>query len=299
MTDLTGPAPDAATLTRAFIDLLHLEKIDTDLFRGPAKIGGAGRMYGGQVVAQALMAVQQSIDDDKIAHSAHAYFLRPGDEDVPIVFRIERDFEGRSIANRRVIATQRGLAIFNMTASFQRAEVGMAHCRPMPEIPQPEDLPEAHTLLAPFGDALPKMAWHFLLNRSAFEVRPIGQPPFLHRGSSEARDGLWFRLRAPVPADPCLHKAILGYLSDYSLLSTSAMPHNINMSDHPLRTASLDHAIWFHEHAPLDDWMLYSTESPWADHGRGLSMGTIFTRDGRMIATVAQEGLVRVRPPPG
>ena len=298
MTDSTESAPDATSLTRELLDLLDLERIDTDLFRGPAKIGGAGRVYGGQVVAQALMAVQHSIDDDKIAHSAHAYFLRAGDENLPIVFRIERDFEGRSIANRRVIAMQRGLAIFNMTASFQRAEPGMAHCRPMPEVPQPEDLPEAHTLLTPFGDALPKMAWHFLLDRTAFEVRPIGQAPFLHRGSSEARDGLWFRVRAPVPDDPRLHKAILGYISDYSLLSTSAMPHDINMSDHQLRTASLDHAIWFHEHAPLDDWMLYSTESPWAGHGRGLSTGTIFARDGRMIATVAQEGLVRVRSVP-
>lgn len=276
--------------------LLDVETLDRDLFRGPVKPGAIGRVFGGQVVAQAFMAAQRSIDDDKIAHSFHAYFLRPGSETQPIIFRVERDFDGGSFANRRVIAMQKGVALLSLTASFQRPEQGMSHAAAIPDVAGPETLRSIEAIAARADAPLSESARMFLLQPSAFEMRPLGDFSYLQKNGGEPSNALWFRLRTPAPADPALRRAVLAYVSDFSLLTTALMPHGRNMFDDPLQTASLDHAVWFHDDVPLDDWLLYTTDSAWSGAGRGHARGAIYARDGRLIAQTAQEGLIRLRP---
>jgi acyl-CoA thioesterase-2 len=276
--------------------LLDVEMLDRNLFRGPVKPGATGRVFGGQVVAQAFMAAQRSIDDDKVAHSLHAYFLRPGSEILPIILRVERDFDGGSFANRRVIALQNGLPLLSLTASFHRPEDGLAHGKAMPIVAAPETLRSLADLADAYGDSIPPAARAYLLHPSAFEMRPVGQPSFLQRGVAEPIAHTWFRLDAPAPGDAALRRGILAYMSDYSLLSSAFLPHGLNLFDHSFQNASLDHAMWFHDDAPLDDWLLYTTESDWAGRGRGHAVGTIYRRDGSVIARTAQEGLIRARP---
>ena len=284
------------SLVTNLVALLDIETLDIDLYRGPRKPGAKGRVFGGQVIAQAFMAAQASIDDDKVAHSLHAYFLRPGDETLPIIFRVQRDFDGGSFANRRVIALQGGTPILTLSASFQRPETGLAHAAPLADVPPPEDLIPLEGWADRLGDSVSATAQAFLRRPSAFEIRPVGQPSFVHRGEGPPRGGNWFRLRGPVPDDAALHRGILAYVSDYSLLSTAVIPHGHNLFDHAMQPASLDHAIWFHGAVPLDDWLLYSTDSPFAGDARGFATGKIHARDGRLVASVAQEGLIRLRP---
>lgn len=293
---MTNPDQDPSRLVADLVTLLDIETLDTDLYRGPRKAGAKGRVFGGQVIAQAFMAAQASIGEEKVAHSLHAYFLRPGDETQPIIFRVERDFDGGSFANRRVIAMQSGTPLLTLAASFQRRETGLAHAAPPADVPAPEDLIPLEGWVDRLGDSVSENARAFLRRPSAFEVRPIAQPSFLQRGDGPPVGGNWFRLRAPVPDGAALHRGILAYVSDYSLLSTAVIPHGRNLFDHAMQPASLDHAIWFHADVPLDDWLLYSTESPFAGEGRGFATGRIHTRHGRLIASVAQEGLIRLRP---
>lgn len=288
--------PDmGADLPGALLALLDLERIDTDLYRSIAKPGGKGRAFGGQVVAQALMAAQRSIDAPSAVHSMHAYFMRGGKEAQPIIFRVERDFEGTSFANRRVTAIQDGIAILTLAASLQAPEAGMEHAAPMPDVPPPE-------AVAPIGEQaklyadFPQAAIDFLSKPSAFDLRPVGTPAFMQRSPDRPRSHVWIRWRGAVPADAAMRRGVLAYVSDYALLSASLIPHGVTMFDHSMQTASLDHAIWFHDDVPLDDWLLYSSASPWAGHGRGLAHGVVHTRDGRMIAHTTQEGLIRMRP---
>jgi len=276
--------------------LLDVETLDRDLFRGPVKPGAAGRVFGGQVVAQAFMAAQRSIDDGKVAHSFHAYFLRPGSEAQPIIFRAERDFDGGSFANRRVIAMQKGVTLLSLTASFQQPELGLSHAAAMPSVPAPETVSSIDDLARRADVRLSDAARAFLLQPSAFEMRPVGDFSYLQTSGGEPTGALWFRLRAPAPADPALRRAILAYVSDFSLLTTALIPHGRNMFDDPLQTASLDHAVWFHSDVPLDDWLFYTTDSSWSGAGRGHARGAVFARDGRLIAQTAQEGLMRLRP---
>jgi acyl-CoA thioesterase-2 len=283
-------------LVTDLVALLDIETLDIDLYRGPRKPGAKGRVFGGQVIAQGFMAAQGSIDDDKVAHSLHAYFLRPGDETLPIIFRVQRDFDGGSFANRRVIAMQHGIPILTLSASFQRPETGLSHAAPLADVPAPEDLIPLEAWADRLGDGVSETARAFLRRPSAFEVRPVGQPSFVQRGEGPAHGANWFRLRGPVPDGAALHRGILAYVSDYSLLSTAVIPHGHNLFDHAMQPASLDHAIWFHGEVPLDDWLLYSTDSPFAGDGRGFATGKIHARNGRLIASVAQEGLIRLRP---
>jgi acyl-CoA thioesterase-2 len=283
------PATDLAAL-------LDVETIDRDLFRGPVKPGATGRVFGGQVVAQAFMAAQRSIDDDKVAHSFHAYFLRPGSEAQPIMFRVERDFDGGSFANRRVIAMQKGEALLSLTASFQRPETGLSHAAARPDVPAPETLPSIEAFADRADAPLSDGARAFLLQPSAFEMRPVGGLSYVQREPGAPSGALWFRLRSPAPADPALRRAILAYVSDFSLFTTALMQHGRTMFDDPLQTASLDHALWFHNDVPLDDWLLYATDSAWSGAGRGHARGAIHARDGRLIAQTVQEGLMRLRP---
>jgi acyl-CoA thioesterase II len=279
------------------VELLDLERLDRDLYRGPVKPGATGRIFGGQVVAQAFMAAERSIgDEDKVAHSLHAYFLRPGDETLPVILRVERDFDGGSFASRRVIAIQNGAPLLSLTASFQRLEEGLSHGAAMPDAPAPDTLPSLEELAPQYDAGWPETVQRYLKHPSAFEMRPVGDPSFLQQGVAEPRSLTWFRLRAPVPDDAALRRAILAYVSDYALLSSALIPHGISMFRTSMQTASLDHAVWFHDEAPLDQWLLYATTSDWAGRGRGHATGSIYSADGRLIARTAQEGLIRLRP---
>jgi acyl-CoA thioesterase-2 len=288
----TASAPDLAA---ELIALLDLELLDTNLFRGSQRPGANARVFGGQVVAQALMAAQRSVDGPAVAHSMHAYFLRAGAETRPIIFRVERDFDGTSFANRRVTASQNDATILTLTASFQRPEAGLEHAAAMPDVPPPESLRSLDVRARDYADRSAQAA-AFLGQPSAFDIRPSGVPAFLQTEPGAPVSHVWLRFRGRAPVEPAVRRGVLAYLSDYALLSASLIPHGVNMFEHSMQTASLDHAMWFHEDVPLDDWLLYSSESPWSGHGRGFARGVFHTRDGRAIAHVTQEGLIRSRP---
>ncbi|WP_312487500.1 acyl-CoA thioesterase II [Sphingomonas sp.] len=299
MDNASPSAPSADRLVQGLVDLLDVEEIDTDLFRGARRPGGQGRVFGGQVIAQALQAAQRSTEAPRAAHSLHAYFMRPGDERFPIIYRVERDFEGRSFATRRVIAMQKGKPILNMACSFQTPEDGMHHQDAMPDVPRPDGLPSERELLVTLGDQIPAAIRAFLGSVRPIELRPIHPRQVMAPAPGEPNQAIWFRLVAPIGDDPTLHRAILAYASDFLLLGTSTLPHGVSWLTHDMQTASLDHALWLHEPFRADEWLLYVTDSPWAGHARGFNRGRIFTADGRLVASVAQEGLIRLREPRG
>ncbi|MCF8709265.1 acyl-CoA thioesterase [Rhizorhapis sp. SPR117] len=288
-------APSASALVADLTDLLDVEQLDRDLYRGHRKKGGVGRIFGGQVIAQAVMSASLSIEDDKTVHSLHAYFMRPGDENLPIIFRVERDFDGGSFANRRVIAMQNGKAILNLISSFQRKEEGLSHMAPMPQVPPPESLMSLLELAQKHGGELLSGPRTFMQPPGAIELRPVIAFPSLSSEKMDPANQCWFKAIAPVRDDPRLHQAMLAHASDMVLLSTSLLPHGINGVSHNIQTASLDHALWFHEDVTIDDWLLYVMDSPWAGHARGFNRGAIYTREGKLVASVAQEGLIRIR----
>ena len=293
----TAPRTDTPQeLTDALVQLLTVEQLDVDLYRGARQARGRGRVFGGQVIAQALRAAMGSVEG-RVAHSLHAYFLRPGDEAWPIIYRVERDFDGKSFVNRRVIASQQGQPILNMAASFQAPEEGFDHQSEMPEVPAPEDLASEDELLRlerqRHGDALP--LWFG--RPRAIELRPVHPRSVVEPDQRAPVFATWFRTIAPVPADADVHRAILSYASDMALLGTSMLPHGVSWISEGMQTASLDHAVWLHEPPKVDDWLLYATDSPWAGHGRGFNRGAVYSREGRLVASVAQEGLIRRRAP--
>ena len=290
---MTDPTP--AALAASLTTLLDVEEIDVDLFRGSRQPGGVGRVFGGQVIAQALQAAQRSTEGERIAHSLHAYFMRPGDENHPIVFRVVRDFEGRSFATRRVIATQRGQPILNMACSFQRPEEGLAHQDRMPAVPQPDDLADEQVTREAMAERLPPAARAVLLRPRPIEVRPVDPRGWIDPRPGDPVQHLWFRLCAPIVDDPAMHRAVLAYASDLGLLGTGMIPHGVGWLHPKMQVASLDHSLWLHEPFRADEWLLYAMHSPWAGHARDFNRGSIFTRDGRLVASVAQEGLIRLR----
>jgi acyl-CoA thioesterase-2 len=285
-------------LVAGLVALLDVEELDTDLYRGMKLPGGRGRVFGGQVIGQALQAAQRSVAD-KDAHSLHAYFMRAGDDALPIVYRVVRDFDGKSFANRRVIATQNGQPILNLAASFQVPEQGFHHQDAMPlDIPPPEDLKSESELRAEAADQMPEeFRAAFLRRSSPIDIRPLYPRSWFHPVTREPKNFSWFRAVAPIGDDPAMHRAVLAFASDMALMATSMMPHGVNWMTPGMQSASLDHAVWIHEPFRADEWLLYATDSPWAGHARGMNRGQIFTRDGRLVASVAQEGLIRQRPP--
>lgn len=293
--DWTPPPPE--TLAANLVRLLDVEEIDTDLYRGARLPDGCGRVFGGQVIAQALQAAQRSVEG-KDAHSLHAFFMRAGDEQYPIVYRVVRDFEGKSFSNRRVIAQQRGAPILNMIASFQVPEDGLHHQDAMPDVPGPETLKSETELRREAAADIPeKFRTMFLRRASPIDIRPLYPRSWFAPVKREPNNFSWFRVVAPIGDDPAIHRAVLAYASDMALMATSMMPHGVNWMTQGMQSASLDHALWLHEPVRADEWMLYATDSPWAGHGRGMNRGSIFARDGRLIASVAQEGLIRLRQP--
>lgn len=279
----------------ALVELLTVEELDRDLYRGRRNPGGQGRVFGGQVIAQALMSAVGSVDDDRIAHSLHAYFMRPGDEKLPIIFRVERDYDGGTFSNRRVIAIQRGKPILNMTASFQKREEGLSHAAEMPDVPPPEELESEAAIAVRNKDRLPEPFVKFMTRPRSIELRPVESWLEPEKESRNSMRQTWFRTTGPVGDDPIMHRAILAYASDMTLLGTSMKPHGVNWLMKKMQTASLDHALWFHDDVRVDDWLLYACDSPWSGGGRGFNRGHIFTREGRLIASATQEGLIRLR----
>lgn len=293
--DGTYRPPSPQELADRLVTLLEVEEIDVDLYRGPRNPGGKGRVFGGQVIAQALMAAVGSVDPDRIAHSLHAYFMRPGDEDFPIIYRVERDYDGGSFSNRRVIAMQRGKPILNMTASFQRGEAGLSHQVAMPDVPPPEDLPNEVELYKQYEGKIPDEVFRFMTRPRSIEIRSV--EPWSHL-EPEKRDPvrhLWIRASGALGESQLMHRAVLAYASDMALLSTCMQPHGVSWMTRKMQSASLDHAVWFHDDVRMDDWLLYATDSPWSGGARGFNRGQLFARDGRLVASTAQEGLIRLR----
>ncbi len=274
------------------LQILDLEQLEVNLFRGHSPDVTWQRVFGGQVIGQALVAAYRTVED-RFCHSLHAYFIRPGDPKIPILYEVDRSRDGRSFTTRRVIAIQHGKQIFNLAASFQIEEKGYEHQFDMPDVPAPDDVPSERELREKILDKLPaEVARHFSRPRP-IEIRPIDQPDFLKPEIKEPFQNVWFRARRDFGDDIALNQCVLAYASDMTLLDTCVRPHGVNWLSGRVQMASLDHAMWFHGPFRADEWLLYSQDSPSSSGARGLNRGSIFTRDGRLIASVAQEGLIR------
>lgn len=286
-----------ADVLAALLDLLALERIEENLFRGQSQDLGWGTVFGGQVLGQALSAAVQTVPADRHVHSLHAYFLRPGDVASPIVYDVDRIRDGRSFTTRRVVAIQGGRAILNMACSFQVDEAGFAHQDPMPEVPPPESLPTDRERAEKLADRLPRMVIERMTAERAFDIRttdpdddpfrPAPRPP---------RRMAWMRAAAPLPDAPALHRYLLAYVSDFAFVGSALLPHGVSWLTPGLQIASIDHVVWFHQPFRCDEWLLHAMESPSASGSRGFVRGQVFTRDGRLVASTSQEGLVRRRP---
>lgn len=275
------------------IGLLTLEQIDDLLFRGPSHDIGSSRVFGGQIVGQALAAAQRTVSDQHQAHSLHAYFLRPGDVDRPVVYQVEVSRDGTSYANRRIVALQRGRPILNMAASFHLEEVGQSHQVDMPQVPGPEGLTDTFELHQSVADRVPEKMQRLLAHRRPFEFRPVELPKFIDPKARIPRKHIWMRAWERLPDDPKLHQSLLAYVSDYELLGTATLPHELDFIKRTVQLASLDHALWFHRPFRVDEWLLYACDSPSSAGGRGFSRGQIFNQQGVLVASVAQEGVMR------
>lgn len=278
--------------------LLDMEPRGANRFEGRRYKLTPGRLFGGQVIAQALAAAERTVPDNRAAHSLHAYFLRTGSSELPISYMVTNDFDGRSFSNRRVVASQQGEPILNLTVSFHAGETGLAHQRyPMPDIAPPEGLEPIARQLERFRREHEPHRVARIERPLAFDIRPVEASCWLGETPEEPLTHTWIRAVAPLPDDPRVHRAVLAYASDMQLLMTALRPHGKSMIRGDVRGASLDHAVWFHEPFRADEWLLYVTESPWAGHGRGFARGQIFTRDGRLVASTAQEGVLRAVKP--
>jgi acyl-CoA thioesterase-2 len=274
---------------------LDLERLEHNLYRGNGPQVGWQRVFGGQVIGQALVAAQRTVEEGRYVHSLHAYFLRPGDPAVPIVYEVDRIRDGSSFTTRRVVAIQHGSAIFSLSASFQIDEPGFEHQMAMPDVPAPETLPGEKEINEQFLDKAPENVRRYWSRARPIEIRPLSMKHYVSRDKLEPEQRVWVRTTGPVPAERHLQAAILAYLSDLTLLDTALFAHGASVFDKDLQAASLDHAMWFHRPCSLDDWLLYSADSPNASGARGMTRGSLFTRDGRLVASVAQEGLIRKR----
>lgn len=276
------------------LETLDLERLESRLFRGKSPQVGWQRVFGGQVIGQALVAATRTVEKpERFVHSLHAYFVRPGDPSVPIIYDVENIRDGGSFATRRVVAIQHDKPIYFMTASFQDEEDGFEHQTPMPDVPQPEDLLGEAELKERFMTEAPEHIRAYWQRPRPIELRPVSLTHYFSGDKLEPRQNIWVRTTGPVPAERHLQAAVLAYLSDMTLLDTSLFAHGTSVLDRSLQVASLDHAMWFHRPPVLDDWLLYSQHSPSAFGGRGMTRGAIFTRSGTLIASVAQEGLIR------
>ena len=281
---------------KRLLSILDLEQLEHNLFRGRSPQDGWQRVFGGQVIGQALVAAERTVED-RMAHSLHAYFMRPGDPAVPIIYEVDRIRDGRSFNTRRVVAIQHGHAIFSMSASFHLEEDGFEHQTEMPDVPKPEDLPSLNDIKEQFLDKMPANIKRYFERERPIELRPVDSSRFFDLKKRPSRQSIWIRATDKLPDDAALHQCALAYASDFSLLDTALVAHGRLLFDPGLMMASLDHAMWFHRPSRADSWLLYTMDSPAANGARGFCRGSIFTPDGVLVASVAQEGLIReIRP---
>jgi acyl-CoA thioesterase-2 len=276
--------------------VLDLEPIEVNLFRGRSPQVGWQRVFGGQVIGQALVAACRTVDVvGRPPHSLHAYFLLGGDPAVPIIYEVDRIRDGRSFATRRVVAIQHGRAIFTMAVSFHRDEPGMSHEAPMPQVPKPEDLPNEEDIKARVLPIMPDPVRRYYERERPIELRPVEFDRYLGKKIDDGRFHVWIRATGRLPDEPAIHQCVLAYASDMMLLDSALIPHGRTVFEPTIMAASLDHALWFHRPFRADEWLLYAQDSPNLSGSRGFSRGLIFANDGTLVASVCQEGLVRER----
>lgn len=276
------------------LTILDIERLEENLFRGLSPQVGWQRVFGGQVIGQALVAANRTVNG-RLAHSLHAYFLRAGDPSVPIIYTVDRIRDGGSFTTRRVVAVQHGQAIFSMAASFHKEETGLEHQIKMPEVPPPESLPSEAELKACLIDRVPPQVKAYWERERPIEIRPVDLSRYLTPGNHDPSQQVWIRATGELSNDQSLHQCVLAYASDFTLLDTALIAHGRFVFDPKLILASLDHALWFHRKLRADEWLLYAQDSPISGGGRAFCRGMLFTRDGKLVASTAQEGLLRER----
>lgn len=277
------------------LHLLELERLEDNIFRGESRDIGSPRVFGGQVLGQALTAASYTVEAREV-HSLHAYFLRPGDVNAHIVYEVDRARDGRSFSSRRVVAIQHGRPILNLAASFQKPEQGIEHQCEMPDVPGPDGISDISEIAPEALEAVPEKMRRFLTNKRPFEIRPVERIDLLSPKPRAPERHIWLRTLDPLPDSPDLHRNLLAYISDYQLVATATLPHGIHFEHGNVQMASLDHAMWFHRPFRVDEWLLYSTQSPNASGARGFALGRFFKRDGTLVASTAQEGVIRIWP---
>jgi acyl-CoA thioesterase-2 len=279
---------------QAVLDILDLEPLEMNLFRGRSPQSGWQRVFGGQVIGQALVAACRTVEG-RHPHSMHAYFLLPGDPKVPIIYKVDRIRDGKSFTTRRVVAIQHGQAIFSTSVSFHNDEPGLAHQAPMPDVPPPEALPSESAVGGKVLEHMPEAVRRYYERERPIELRPVEYARYFGKKFADAKFHVWIRTMGRLPDDPAIHQCVLAYASDLTLLDTALMPYGRTLFEQEFMAASLDHALWFHRPFRADDWLLYAQDSPNLAGSRGLARGLIFARDGTLVASVAQEGLLRER----
>jgi acyl-CoA thioesterase-2 len=287
-----------ASAVQELLDILDLEELDLNLFRGRSPQNGWQRVYGGQVIGQALVAAVRTVDASRSPHSLHAYFLLPGDPKVPIIYDVDRMRDGKSFTTRRVTARQHGHPIFSMLVSFHGLEEGIAHQAQMPDVPPPDKLPSEQEMRSKILPSLPEAVRRYYERERPIEMRPVEYDRYTGKKYPDGRFNVWIKITARLPDNPAIHQCALAYASDMSLLDASLTPHGRTLFEKEFMAASLDHALWLHRPFRADEWMLYAQDTPSLQGSRGFARGLIFTQDGKLVASVAQEGLVRLRRDP-
>jgi acyl-CoA thioesterase II len=290
-----------STAIQDLLAILDLEPLEVNLFRGRSPQSGWQRVFGGQVIGQALVAACRTVEEvtNRPPHSLHAYFLLPGDPKVPIIYEVDRIRDGKSFTTRRVIAIQHGHPIFTMAVSFHRAEKGMQHQAKMPDVPKPEDLPTESEIKQRILPMMPDPVRRYYERERPIELRPVEYARYLGTKYEDGRFNVWIRATGRLPDEPAIHQCVLAYASDMTLLDSALIPHGRTVFEKDIMGASLDHVLWLHRPFRADEWLLYAQDSPNLHGARGFSRGLIFARDGTLVASVAQEGLVRERRPSG
>jgi acyl-CoA thioesterase II len=283
-----------ANAVQSLIEILDLERLEVNLYRGMSPQVGWQRVFGGQVIGQALVAATRTVDA-RLVHSLHAYFILPGDPKVPIIYEVDRIRDGGSFTTRGVKAIQHGKAIFSMMASFHREEEGFSHQAPMPDVPPPEELPGEEEMRKGVLPTMPEPVRRYFERERPIEMRPVEFKRYLSRDHREPRFNVWMRATQKLPDDPAIHQCVLAYASDMMLLDSALIPHGRTVFEKSVQGASLDHALWFHRPFRADEWLLYAQDTPNAESALGFARGLIYSREGRLVASVAQEGLVRQR----
>ncbi len=292
---MTTPSPTSPAAIESLLSILDIEPLEDNLFRGRSPQQSWQRVFGGQTLGQALVAAVRTVPPERAAHSLHAYFLQPGDLTRPIIYSVERVRDGGSFTTRRVTATQHGRAMFVMSASFHKEEPGLDHQEPMPDVPKPEDLPSERELSDRMIAQVPGSIRSYWERERPIELRPVDVSRYFSREPRKPEQYVWMRATGALPDNFPLHQCVLAYASDFSLLDTALIAHGKLMFDPDIQLASLDHALWFHRPFRADEWLLYAQDSPSTHGARGFCRGSIFTRDGVLIASTAQEGLTRQR----